>query len=369
MGEKFWENLDTLVSRYIWGPIWTDDAYIPSSLLSLKDKNKQTPGIFVAASAERGPGKTTSFTYKLLRDYFDSKGACKFGLLVKAQCDTPGAAEGILNGTLSMFFPEYAVKEVCKNGGAYSYIYLVDKDGKTEHCGFVLALSGKKKIKTNSSKFIDVYQCFMDEILPAEDWEIEALETVMKSIGRGHGQHARVVPVYMATNTMSVINSYFIAFDIYNKIKPETKKLRGDGIVFERADIDGLRELHQKNPVNRALRAGRKHDTIDTTWINDNYTNVIKNPKGWGSYIYHGTLAIGTKRLGVKWYPDVGHYMIDYRIDPSANVFRMTADDGEVNLPVIKGTRLFKTLKAMVDYGNIYFASIMSKKLFMECMR
>lgn len=392
---EWWKDPELLVTRYIWAPIYNPDSYIPSSLLQMKDRNGQTPGIFGACSAQRGPGKTFSFTYKLIRDFFDSDYQCKFYLFTRNQNHLGSIADGRFKTMLQKMFPEWKIREQVRQHGKYSDVYLYqvhteyeeDKDGNevakevvTEyHCGYVLPINAYNFIKDASSKFTDAYQWFFDEFQPVDDndylpGEPTKFKMIYQSIARGAEgkEHFRVVPGYMCSNTISVLSDYFEAFDMSNKIQPDTRKYRGNGVVFEFCEVAGLTEKQQADPVLRALSEGDKNKYVDKfrddRWLNDNNTNVVKRPKGWGSSVYIATLVIGDHKYGVRYFRDKDWYWIDYAIDPSCTR-EYSVMVGETILPHVKTTKLFEQLKTAMKSATIFFRTPLCKKAIMSFIR
>lgn len=374
---EFWLDYEQLVSRYIWAPIWKPDAYIPSSLLQMKDRNGNTPGIFIACSFERGPGKTFAFTYKLIRDFLDSEQQCKFIVIARQQTEVGFLAHGMFKPMLELMFPGWYVYEKQKMHGKYSEIFLAnDFEKKSYSCGYVCTIYAADEIKKVSGHFADAYQWYFDEFQPMDESkylpdEPEKFKVLIQSFGRGGGSHVRVVPGYMASNTMSVMNDYFLAMGISNKVQPNTKKYKGDGFVLQVVSVPGLKQHHESNPVLIALSGGREQlkQKNDDRWLNDNTTNIIKYPKGWGNSIYMCTIAVGERRYGVRYFSDKGLWWIDYRVDPSCNSIYDVMLGDNVNLPLLKQFKIFDMMKTALRAGVMYFASPVCKKAVMAFMR
>ena len=372
--DNFWLDQETLISRYIWAPIRRPDAYCPASLLQMRDANGEIPGIFIVCSFERGPGKTFAFAYKLLRDYLDSGGACKFILIARRQNEVGYVANGMFKSMLNLLYPHWEIGERQQMHGKYSVILLRRPvDGKTveEEIGYVTPIAAADDLKKVSSVFGDAYQAYFDEFQPLIDWkyiprEIELFETLIKSFGRSNGDHCRFVPVYMASNTVSVMNEYFLSFGISNKIQANTKRYRGNGVVLQIADVPGLAEKHESNPVIRALNTNRERKS--DLWLNDNTTNIVKKPSQWGNNYYLATLVQGTQRYGFRVFPDVNIYYIDHRVDPACGTLLGHNLDENPDLPLFRYSQLYDIMKKNLYSGQVYFSSPLSKKIFMSAM-
>ena len=52
-------------------------------------------------------------------------------------------------------------------------------------------------------------------------------------MARGQGEQNRYLPVYMLSNPVSIINTYYVELGISSRLTDETRFLRGDGFVLE----------------------------------------------------------------------------------------------------------------------------------------
>lgn len=381
---EFWKTYEELASRYIWAKIWSPEHYCPASLLQTKDINGKTPALFISTSTEAGPGKTTSFSYKLLRDFFDSAGVCKFGLIVRHKHEMGTVAAGILDGALELFFKGWRVYEKVSSDKSHSVIYIYNaKDGDKMQCGKVFPIKACDDIRKRSSSFYDIYQLYFDEFQPMDSRNYlpdeaakflrmyDAFGRVKDIDGDEEAPPVRVVPVYMCSNTMSVVNDYFLALGISNKIQPDTKKWRGDGMVLEVCRMKGLKEKHEKHPLHRAMSAGGSKVSgmyAENSWLNDNKTNISNKPK-FGRSVYLATLMVDTQRFGLKYYPDFNIWYIDYRIDKDCKRIYNVVQDEVINVPLLKECDYFIKLKKALNNGNVWFGSITCKKAVMWFIR
>ena len=59
--------------------------------------------------------------------------------------------------------------------------------------------------------------------------EVEKLISLHTTVARGNGEMARYVPVYLIGNPVSLLNPYYSAVGITNRIQENTKFIRGKG--------------------------------------------------------------------------------------------------------------------------------------------
>lgn len=343
------------------------DFYDCEPLLSMKDKHGEVPAIFIVCSRVRGPGKTFSFTWKLMRDYFDF--GHRFVLLSRTQKETGTVADGMFKAMLDVKYPGYSLVEKKRQSGVYSDVYLTwkvysdedDDEGtnRSEHCGYVVALNASDSVKKISSHFSDAQAIYFDEFMPEHHDtylknEVSKFHSVYKSIARGGGESSRYVPVYMSSNTISVANPYFIQMGLSGKIQPETKRVRGDGWVFQRATNDALVDVHASSPFERAmggLRAG-KYD--DNSWVNDSTSGVCK-PDRWGSNFYVGTLEIDDQSYGFRVYPEVGLLYVSRSVDESFPGIYRADSDGDLTAQLLRASDLGWIFKRNINRGTVRF--------------
>ena len=154
----------------------------------------------------------------------------------------------------------------------------------------------------------------------------------------------------MASNTITLQNPYFKALGLSNKIQSNTKFYRGEGVVFENCEVEGLKDKHQSSAVEKALK---KHLDIkrDNTWINDDGSLVAK-PKGWGRPLYIATIMYGNEKFGVLEYPNVVY--LSRTVDNSCEyVYNLTFDNGNLNVALINSSTLMEFLTKKYYLGQV----------------
>ena len=309
------------------------DYFNGDYILSLPDKNGEMPEIVVICSHDRGPGKTTYMSGYLLNNYI--KNNRQFVLLTRTKQKLGRVASGVLNSFINVFHPGYSIVEHVVTT-AYSEICLRrrsdDDQSKYEEeiCGYVVAINGASDIKECSSEFANVDNIFFDEFMPKtkESYlsnEVEKVKDIFDSIARGPssepGKHIRPCRLILCSNTITLGNPYFTELQLNSKIQKDTKVYRGDGIVFERVEVEGLAEEHATRPFHRAFGDDKKPSNI---WINDDGALVAK-PLSWGQGMYIATLTYFDKCFGLLHYPASGFFYISRSYDKFAkNIIPLT---------------------------------------------
>ena len=197
-------------------------------LLTLKDRNGNLPDIYIT-DGNRTAGKTVSFKRRLVDTFLKAKtDVNQFYLIYRYKTDMQSLSESFFTDIRRLFYQGHEMTEKKLFDGAVVMLLLDDKP-----CGYCLPLSLSAKIKRMSSIFVTVAHGFFDEYQDENNAylpnEIDKLMSIHTSIARGDGKQSRRVPLYMASNTVSMLNPYYQALGINKMLKRDTKILRGDG--------------------------------------------------------------------------------------------------------------------------------------------
>lgn len=336
--------------------------YNNEKLMNSKDKNGETPALYIVCSETRGPGKTFSFASLLLQGFIERKE--KFILFTRYKKDLGSVAAGILSEVIRQKYPEYSIEEVIKMKGSYSDIF-IRKEDETEICGYVIPLSACDDIKKVSSIFADCKVCFFDEFQPIQATtylkdEVDLFINIHDSLARGGGKSTRHLPVIMASNALDIYNPYFVRMGLTSKIQPDTKFYKGEGVVFEKCDVKGLKEEHKESAFHRAFK--KEHDASGW-YVSD---STIGKPKGRGVMKYFVTLVYESLYLGLYIYPSSGEYYIDMKGDPNFGTILNLSLDGKVNTLFIDKTPFFKEIRDRIKRGMVFFSNTMVKRIIFE---
>ena len=263
-------------------------------LLTLKDADGNRPDIYIT-DGNRTAGKTVSFKKKLIDTFLKSKtDVNQFFLIYRYKTDMQSMAESFFTDIRRLFYNGHEMTEKKLFDGAVVQLLLDDKT-----CGWCLPLSLSAKIKRMSSIFVQVAHGFFDEYQDESNNylpnEIEKLMSIHTSIARGDGKQSRRVPLYMASNTVSMLNPYYQALGINKLLKRDTKILRGHGWVFERTYNENAAEAFSQSAFNRAFSFSKYFGhASQNVYLNDNMS-LIDKPSGSSEYM----LSI---RYNNEWY-------------------------------------------------------------------
>lgn len=320
------------------------DYYDGAKLLSMKDINNKTPEIFMVTSNRTG-GKTTYFSRLLMNSFFKKNE--KFALLYRFKNELDDCADKFFKDIGALFFKNFYMWSVPKAKGAYHELWVTniwdeDKEEAVQ-CGYALALNSAEAIKKNSHLLSDIKRMLFDEFQSETDRyckdEIKKFISVHVSIARGQGQQVRYVPVYMCANPVSIINPYYAAMHISERLHDDTKFLRGDGFVLEQGYNEGASKAQTASGFNRAF-ADDSYVAYasQAVYLNDNKA-FIENPSGKNVYVC--TIKYNDREYCLREYTESGIMYCGDTVDVSFPYrISVTTEDHNINYIMLKHNEL-----------------------------
>ena len=230
--------------------------YDGNKLLNLKDINRRQPEIYISTS-NRTAGKTTFFGRYVVNQFL--KQGKKFGLLYRYSYETSDVANKFFNDIQALFFPNYSMAGKTKEKDTYVELRLKksSEEGDGDVCGYAFALNKADNIKKCSHLLSGISVILFDEFQPESGEyaprEINKFQSIHTSLARGHGEQVKYLPVIMISNFVSVLNPYYSALKITERITEHTKYLRGDGWVLEQGFNDSASAAQKASGFNKAF--------------------------------------------------------------------------------------------------------------------
>lgn len=338
--------------------------YDGTTLLNTKDINKGIPEIYIS-TGNRTAGKTTYFNRYVVNRFI--KHGEKFIILYRYSYECKGCAEKFFSDIQGLFFKGYTMTEKTFFNGIFTRLYLNDVV-----CGYALALNDADKIKKYSHLFTDAKRFLFDEFQPESNVylpdEISKFQSVHMSVARGQGQLVRYVPVIMISNFVTLLNPYYIAFGISERLRDDTKILRGDGFVLEQTLNVNASKAQQESAFNRAFKDSQylKYAS-EIKYLNDN-TAFIEKPNGHGTYLC--TIKCEGKEYGIINY-DTGYIYVSDRADSSFRVkISLTVDDHNVGYVLANQyAGLIMTLRQCFQKGYFRFKNLQCKSVAINLLK
>lgn len=344
--------------------------YDGTKLLSLLDINKEKPEIYMCTT-NRSAGKTTYFN-RLCLNRFLNYGE-KFCLVYRFNYELDDVAGKFFKQINSLFFPNLNMYSVKRANGIYHSFYVgkLNDDPKLyKHCGYAIALNSADQIKKNSHFFSDVSRMLFDEFQSESDHyctdEVTKLISVHTSIARGPNKQVKYVPTIMLSNTITIINPYYVEMGISERLKHDTVFLRGDGFVLEQGFYEGVANEQKESAFNRAFGKNRYVAyASQNVYLNDNYA-FIERPTGKNRYLC--TLKYKGCEYGVREYFDSGVVFCDRNFDATFPLrISVTTDDHNINYVMLKqNEQLIWNLRFYFEHGCFRFKDLKCKEALLK---
>lgn len=282
--------------------------YNGTKVLSMKDLDGLSPEIIIVET-NRTAGKTHFFGKMLLNNFIRKNK--KFALLLRYKNQLDGCGEKFFKDVMQNKFPDKKLWTKMDRSHIFSNLFFENK-----HCGYGIALSSARQIKEISSNFIDVEDMLLDEMQPIDfkyvKNEVHNLQSIHTSIARGYGKQTRFVRVIMLSNAVSLLNPYYVQLGISQRLRKDTKFMRGRGWILERTLNESAAKAMEESRFNIAFGSNKmsRHE-IENNYMDDNAFIV----KMSGSFTYLCTLMYAGKYFSVKFFSKETFMYCDHNYD------------------------------------------------------
>lgn len=338
--------------------------YDGTKLLSLSDLDGKQPEIIMVTTNRTG-GKTTYFGRLCINKF--KKGQGKFALLYRYNYELDDCADKFFKDLSTLFFPDSIMESKRKASGIFHELFL---DG--ESCGYALSLNSADQLKKYSHLFSDVNRMIFDEFQSETNHycndEIKKFISIHTSVARGQGEQVRYVPVYMLSNPVSIINPYYVELGISNRLRDDTKFLKGHGYILEQGFIDSASIAQKESGFNKAFaKNSYVAYSSECVYLNDNKA-FIEKPNGISRYLC--TIKYNGADFGVREFADSGFIYVDDRPD---NTYRykitVTTSDHEINYVMLKRNDMFlSNLRFYFEKGCFRFKDLRCKEAILKAL-
>lgn len=338
--------------------------YDGTKLLSMKDLIGETPEIFICETNRTG-GKTTYYG-RLCVNAWKKRGE-KFALIYRFNYELDDIADKFYKDISKLFFPGTTMTSKRRANGIFHELFIDDKS-----CGYGLSLNSADQIKKYSHLFSDVERMIFDEFQSETNHycadEVKKLLSIHTSVARGQGEQIRYVPVYMLGNPVSILNPYYVELGISERLRDDTKFLRGDGFVMERGFIESASKAQLQSGFNRAFsKNSYVAYSAQNIYLNDNKAFVEK-PEGTSRYL--ATLKYKGAEFAIREFAEAGIIYCDDRADYSFKTkITVTSDDHEINYVMLKRNDFFLgNLRYFFERGCFRFKDLRCKEAVLKAL-
>ena len=337
--------------------------YDGSKLLSMKDMEKKTPEIFICTS-NRSAGKTTFFCRKLVTDFI--KKGKRFCLLYRYAYECNNVADKFFNDVGQLFFPDYVMTQEPGEKDTFVYLYLQIRDDPNSKvlCGYCVALNKATALK----KLSHLIQCdiiYFDEFQPEDGQyapsEISKFQSVHTSLARGKGEQVKYLPVILVSNYVSVLNPYYTALGISNRLQSNTNFLRGRGWVLEQGFNASASNAQKLSAFNRAFEGSDYTKYASEKFYLNDDTSLISKIEGDNQYVL--TFRFEKQDYAIRNFFTLGLIYVNKKIDDSnTNRYAVSSDDMNEYTRLMKSNSiLLARLRELFDAGAFRFYDLECK--------
>lgn len=328
------------------------------------DLNGAKPEIFICTS-NRSAGKTTYFNRLIVNKFKKNKE--KFMLIYRYNYELDDCADKLFKDIEGLFFQGDIMTSKRKASGIFHELFLNE-----ESCGYAISLNSADQLKKYSHLFSDVERMLFDEFQSETNHycsdEIRKFVSIHTSVARGQGKQARYLPVYMIGNPVSIINPYYVELGISERLRDDTKFLRGDGYVLEQGFVKSASQAQRESGFNKAFaRNSYVAYSSQCVYLNDNKA-FIEKPVGIGKYLC--TLRYNGSDYGVREFAEAGCIYVDDKSDTSFRFkITVTTNDHEINYVMLKRNDMFlSTLRVYFEKGCFRFKDLKCKEAVLKAL-
>lgn len=338
--------------------------YDGTKLLSLNDINGNKPELYLCTTNRTG-GKTTYFGRLLVNRFLD-KGE-KFGLIYRFNYELDDCADKFFKDIGKLFFQDKVMTNKRRASGIFHELFLDNVS-----CGYALSLNSCDQLKKYSHLFNDIKRMVFDEFQSESNHycndEVRKFISLHTSVARGNGEQIRYVPVFMLSNPVSIINPYYTELGISNRLRDDTKFLKGDGYVLEQGYIESASKAQKESGFNRAFASNTYVAySAECVYLNDNKAFIDK-PSGSGRYI--GTLRYNGRDYGIREYSELGIVYCDDKPDFTFKFkITVTTEDHNINYVMLKRNDLFiANMRYLFERGCFRFKDLRCKEAVLKAL-
>lgn len=338
--------------------------YNGNKLLNMKDLDGVLADVLICTS-NRTAGKTTFFNKFVIDNALQNDE--EFLLIYRYKNELENVSEKFFGNVGNLFFKDYEISTKGVANYTYVEIYLNDKI-----VGYATSLTNATKIKKYSHVFSKVKYIVFDEFQDEDNKylknEVSKLLSIHTSVARGDGEMVRTVRIILISNPISIINPYYIALGISDRLKSDTKFLRGNGWILEQGHNEIAEKMQNESRVNKAF-SNDKYTKYSSQgiYLNDNYS-LIQNVSGKSKYLC--TLIYNKKLFAIRQYYDSSILYCDKKVDNNCKIkIAVTTDDLSINYVSIKHySFIVEYLKLMFEKGCFRFKDLECKEVIFKLL-
>lgn len=279
-------------------------------LMNMKDLNGDVPEIYIC-SGNRTAGKTFFFKRLMVRLALHLND--KFLFLTRKKTQLMSAGRSFIEDIENCHDFEYPFTIEGSDFAGVKMVMYGDKE-----VGYISYLNYADDIKEASNMFNSVCIGMKDEfqLRNVEDYcvdEIGKFRSIHKSCARGYNKQTRFLPMILCSNQLSLINPYFVAFGIHRRFSKQTKKMRGNGWVFQMTWNEQAARKSLESGFEKAFGEDEQSQSDNFNKFMDNFNMVGKQ----NSAKMHMILMFRVKNASYGLWGGRGFYYVSTKFEPN----------------------------------------------------
>lgn len=337
--------------------------YSTENILNIKDLDGLEPSIYLV-TGNRSAGKTTRVILDGLELFATKKR--KTALIFRHSYELNSAAT-IFNGVKKLKSEYDGEIEMIAHARGLYYELLYNK----ESFAFSFSLSNVDALKKYSPAFSEIDLCIFDEFQKEDGKylpnEVQKLQSLLVTIARGGGAQSRPIKCFLLGNNISMLNPYFIFFDINRRFKPGTKFIRGHGWIAEFTYNESASKALKENALFRAFDSPYMRTSADNQKL---FKEDEFMEKATGKMKYLFTIKHDGKMWGVREELSTGKTFISEKPDNNCkNILVFTSGEHSTNTIMLnKHSFIMKKLKESYQLGLLRFSNLNAKNVIYDIL-
>jgi len=338
--------------------------YSADNILKLKDLDGNVPSIYMVTS-NRSAGKTTDLLIRGLKLYKEKQR--KTVLIYRYQYELSSAST-IFAGVIKLLDVQ-PLQEITKISHANGLFFEMLIDG--ESFAYAIALSNVDALKKYSPLFSDVDLCILDEFQKEDGKylknEVQKLQSILISIARGGGEQSRDIKCFLLGNNISMLNPYFIFFDVNRRYREDTKFMRGVGWVCEFNENESASTALKKNGLYRAFDSDYMKTSADNKKLFKEDA-FIARCSGKSKYLF--TIKHDGKMWGVREELNTSTTFVSDKADSTCNnILVFSSGEHSSNTVMLsKHSFIMKKVRESYSLGLLRFSSLNAKNVIYDIL-
>ncbi|MCM1511466.1 MAG: phage DNA encapsidation protein [Clostridium sp.] len=346
--------------------------YDGTALENKLDLNGEKP-LFLICVGNRSGGKTTYWTKRVIDNYFE-RGE-EFVFVYRYGYELDGVVEKIFGNVHSLFYQSFEMTYEKLGKGTVMQLKIgpVDEDKKLyRKCGYAICLNRTDAVKKYSQVFQKVHWIIFDEFQTEDDQYLSdepgKLVSAYTSIARGGGFMSRPVQLVMISNPTSILNPYYHYLGIADRLREDTKYIRGDNFVFEQLFNKDAADAQASNSVIKAFsKVAYTTYLTQLKYLNDNKA-FLEKPSGRGMYLM--TAYYDGDSYGILTYPEDGVYYVSNKVDQTCQnkIAVSVRDHNEATMMIGAAPIMVMAMRKAFNKGQFRFKNAKCREMILNLL-